>query len=123
MGELSRVRIWFSPLVCLFAIGTQTAKAMGTAAARKTIGEQMDKHASSHSDRARAWLGLGTCGFARTPTVGVSDAPSAPVGTASLRLDIGIFCDFLYSVLILQAILGLDFLGLALSRPQVLGGG
>jgi hypothetical protein len=30
-----------------------------------------------------------------------------------------IFCDSLYSVFILSAILGLDFLGLALSRPQV----
>jgi hypothetical protein len=37
---------------------------------------------------------------------------------ASLGLDIGIFCDFLDSVLLLNAILGLDFLGLALSRPQ-----
>jgi hypothetical protein len=47
------------------------------------------------------------------------------MGLASLGLDIDIFCDFLYSVLIilLKAILGLDFLGLALSRPQVLGGG
>ena len=42
------------------------------------------------------------------------------MGPASLGLDIGIFCDFLYSVLLMSAILGLDFLGLALSRPQVL---
>ena len=41
------------------------------------------------------------------------------MGRASLGLDVGIFCDFLYSVLLLSAILGLDFLGLALSRPQV----
>ena len=31
------------------------------------------------------------------------------------------FCDFLYSVLRFDAILGLDFSGLALSRPQVNG--
>ena len=38
----------------------------------------------------------------------------------SFGLEIGIFCDFLqYSVLRLSAILGLDFLGLALSRLQV----
>ena len=43
------------------------------------------------------------------------------MGLASLGLGIGIFCDSLYSVLLLNAILGLDFLGLALSRPQVLG--
>jgi Cu-Zn family superoxide dismutase len=42
------------------------------------------------------------------------------MGLASLGLEIGIFCDFLCSVLLLNAILGLDFSGLALSRPQVL---
>jgi hypothetical protein len=42
------------------------------------------------------------------------------MGPASLGLDIGIFCDFLYSVLLLRVILGLYLLGLALSRPQVL---
>ena len=31
----------------------------------------------------------------------------------------GIFCDSLYSVFLFNAILGLDFLGLALLRPQV----
>jgi hypothetical protein len=41
------------------------------------------------------------------------------MGLASLGLEIGIYCDFLYSVFILNAILGLDFLGLGLSRPQV----
>jgi hypothetical protein len=41
------------------------------------------------------------------------------MGLASLGLEIGTFCDFLYSVLLLNAILGLDFLGLARSRPQV----
>jgi hypothetical protein len=41
------------------------------------------------------------------------------MGLASLRLDISIFCDFLYSVFLLDAILGLDFLRLA--RPQVEG--
>ena len=40
-----------------------------------------------------------------------------------MRLDIGIFCDFLHSVLLLNVILGLDFLGLALSRPQARSGG
>ena len=39
-------------------------------------------------------------------------------GLASLGLDIGIFCDLLYRILLLSVILGLDFLGLALSRPQ-----
>jgi hypothetical protein len=41
------------------------------------------------------------------------------MGLASLGLDISIFCDFLYSVLLLDTILGVDFLGPALSRPQV----
>jgi hypothetical protein len=36
------------------------------------------------------------------------------MGLASLGLEIGIFCDFLYSVLLLNA-LGLDVLGLARS--------
>jgi hypothetical protein len=36
----------------------------------------------------------------------------------SRALDIGVFCDFLYSVLLLHMILGLDFSGLALSWPQ-----
>ena len=43
------------------------------------------------------------------------------MGLTSFGLEIGIFCDFRYSVLLLNAILGLDFLGRALSRPQVLG--
>jgi hypothetical protein len=30
-----------------------------------------------------------------------------------------IFCDSLYTVFLFNAVLGLDFLGLALSRPQV----
>jgi hypothetical protein len=41
------------------------------------------------------------------------------MGLASFGLAIGIFCDFLQSVSLLNASLGLDFLGLALSRPQV----
>ena len=41
------------------------------------------------------------------------------MGLASLGLEVGNFCDFLYSVLLLGVILGLDVLGLALSRPQV----
>jgi hypothetical protein len=41
------------------------------------------------------------------------------MGLASLGLDIGTFCDFLYSVLLLSVFLELDFLGLDLSRPQV----
>jgi hypothetical protein len=40
------------------------------------------------------------------------------MGPASLGLEIGVFCACLYGVLLLSAILGLDFLGLALSRPQ-----
>jgi hypothetical protein len=43
------------------------------------------------------------------------------MGLASLRLVIGIFCDLLYSVLLLDAILRLEFLGHTLSRPQVRG--
>ena len=43
------------------------------------------------------------------------------MGPASLGLEIGIFCNFLYSDLLLKAISGLDFLRLALSRPQVRG--
>ena len=39
------------------------------------------------------------------------------MGLASLGLDIGIPCDFLYSVLLFKAILGLDFSGLALPSP------
>jgi hypothetical protein len=41
------------------------------------------------------------------------------MGLASFGLGIGIFCDLRYSVLLLNAILELYFLGLALSRPQV----
>jgi hypothetical protein len=41
-------------------------------------------------------------------------------GLVSLALNIGVFCDFLYSILLFNAILVLDLLGLALSRPQVL---
>ena len=41
------------------------------------------------------------------------------MGLASLGLDIGIFCDSQYSVLLLSVLSGLDFSGLALSRPQV----
>jgi hypothetical protein len=37
---------------------------------------------------------------------------------ASFGLDIGIFCDFLHSVLLLNATSGLNFLGLALSWPR-----
>jgi hypothetical protein len=33
------------------------------------------------------------------------------MGLASLGLEIGIFCDLLYSVLLLDALLGLYFLG------------
>jgi hypothetical protein len=38
------------------------------------------------------------------------------MGLASLGLDIDIFCDFLYSVLLVNAIFALDFLGRALSK-------
>jgi hypothetical protein len=41
------------------------------------------------------------------------------MGLACLGLEIGTFCDSLYSVLLLSVILGLYFFGLALSRPQV----
>jgi hypothetical protein len=41
------------------------------------------------------------------------------MGLASLGLEIGVFCQVLYSVLLSNAILGLYFLGLALYRPQV----
>jgi hypothetical protein len=40
------------------------------------------------------------------------------MGLISLGLDIGIFCNLLYSVLLLNVILGLDFLGLALSASR-----
>jgi hypothetical protein len=45
------------------------------------------------------------------------------MGLASLGLEIGISCDLLYSVLLLNTILWLGFLGRALyyCRPQVLG--
>ena len=39
------------------------------------------------------------------------------MGLARFGPDIGIFCDFLYSVLLVSAIFGLYFLGLYLSRP------
>jgi hypothetical protein len=42
------------------------------------------------------------------------------MGPANFGLEIGIFCDFLYITLPLLMILGLEFSGLALSRPQVL---
>ena len=41
------------------------------------------------------------------------------MGLISLGLEIGVFCDFLFSVLLFIAIWGLDFSGRALSRPQV----
>ena len=34
------------------------------------------------------------------------------MGLASLALDIGIFCKFLYRIILLNVFLGLDFLGL-----------
>jgi hypothetical protein len=43
------------------------------------------------------------------------------MGLASFGLGIGIFCDFVYSVLLSNTALGLDFLGLALLQPQVPG--
>jgi hypothetical protein len=61
-------------------------------------------------------------GAANASTVGSGAHDRASLnlmGLASLGLDIGIFCDFLCSVLLLNAILGLDFLALALSRTQV----
>ena len=42
------------------------------------------------------------------------------MGLASLRRGMGIFCDSLHSVFLFNAVLGLDFLGLALLHaPQV----
>ena len=46
-------------------------------------------------------------------------ASSNFMGLASLGLEINIFCDSIYSVFLLNAILGLYFLGLARSRSQV----
>jgi hypothetical protein len=43
------------------------------------------------------------------------------MGLISLGLEFGIFCDFPCSFLLFDAILGLDFLKRALSRPQVIG--
>ena len=42
------------------------------------------------------------------------------MGLASLGLDIDIFCDFLYIVLLVNSILALDFLGRALSKAASL---
>jgi hypothetical protein len=56
------------------------------------------------------------------PRGGAQDRASPNfMGLASLGLDIGILCGFLYSVLLLDAILDLNFLRLALSRPQPRG--
>ena len=41
------------------------------------------------------------------------------LGLAILGIEIGNFCGFLYTVLLLSMMLRLDFLGLALFRPQV----
>ena len=41
------------------------------------------------------------------------------MGLASLGLGIDIFCDLLYSILLLRVVSGLYLLRLALSRPQV----
>ena len=61
--------------------------------------------------RAGRWVGDGAPGRAvYSPNV---------MGLASLGLDIGVFGDFLYRVLLLSTILGLAFLGLTLSWPQV----
>jgi hypothetical protein len=51
------------------------------------------------------------------PTTAQDSASPNFMGLASLGLEIGIFCGFLYSVLLWNAILGLYFLGRALSRP------
>ena len=40
------------------------------------------------------------------------------MGLVSLALIIGVFCDFIYSILLVNAILWLDFLGLALFRQR-----
>jgi hypothetical protein len=45
------------------------------------------------------------------------------MGLASLALNISVFCNFLYSILLFNAVLGIDFLGLALLWPQVCGWG
>jgi hypothetical protein len=73
------------------------------------------------------WIGSGAAALPQQPfrssgsvRPGAQDRASPNVmGLASLRLEIGICCDVLYSVLLLSVILGLDFLGRALSRPQV----
>ena len=41
------------------------------------------------------------------------------MGLVGLQIDIGIFCDSVYSVFQLNTILELDSLGLVLSRPQI----
>jgi hypothetical protein len=47
-------------------------------------------------------------------TAGAQDRASPNfMGLASLGLDIDVFCNFIYSVLQLNVILGVDFLGLA----------
>jgi hypothetical protein len=66
----------------------------------------------------------GCAGSASAARGGAHDRASPNfMGLASLGLDNGMFCDFLYSVLLLSVFLGLYFLGLALSRPQVPTGG
>jgi hypothetical protein len=64
----------------------------------------------------------GCAGSASAARGGAHDRASLNfMGLASLGLELGIFCDFLYSILLLNAVLGLDFLGLALSRSQSRG--
>ena len=60
---------------------------------------------------------------ARAPpgSAGGAQARFDLMGLARLGLEISNLCDSLYSILLLNVILGLDFLGCALSRPQVIG--
>jgi hypothetical protein len=61
----------------------------------------------------------GCCAGRRGAAGGALDRASPNfMALASFGLDIGIFCDCLYSVLLLNAILALYFLGLALSSPR-----
>ena len=54
------------------------------------------------------------------PTAGAQDRASPNfMGLYSFKQEIGILCDFIYSVLLLSVILGLYFLGLALPATNV----
>ena len=79
----------------------------------------MPKGAWTASVASRAALNTSRTTCVR-PGRRIAPAPTVRGYRTGLGPDLGVFCDFLCSALLLNAISGLCTLGLALSRPQVL---